>query len=163
MSKAPTPIPVPPVAPVVPPVVAPAVDTATKTDRVAPTVTAIATGITLPERTSKPGNKSIYPFEALPPGGMFGVENKTKVNLGSVITNQNRKYLVKKTDDAGNVVYKTTAINDASGAEVGRTPTTEAEMVPSRHFVAIDVDADVMAAIVGTALEGSTVIVKRDI
>lgn len=102
--------------------------------RVAPEITAAVGGIAMPE-AKRAGSATIYPFGGLEVGHAFGVKNKDKRGMSSVLSNQNRKH--KGKDEAGNAVS-------------------------TKHYTAVDVDADLRAKIKGTALEGSTVLVFRD-
>lgn len=115
--------------------------TTTAATRVAPELTAISTAVPMPEpTTSRRGSKSPYPFDALTAVGMsFGIKNKTAKNMGSIISNQNRKAMVEKKDADGNTVFKTNEMKDAEG-NVTRVPTTEPEMVATKHFFAVDCD-----------------------
>jgi hypothetical protein len=124
--------------------------------RVEPQITGVSTAVPMPTRTNKRGSKSSYPFESLAAvGASFGVKNKTAANLASIVSNQNRKSVEPKKDEAGNVIYKMAPLKDANGAIVGQTPTTEAETVQLRHFFAVDVDAK-------TDPDGASVRVFRD-
>lgn len=109
--------------------------------RVAPELTAISTAVPMPEpTTSRRGSKSPYPFDALTAVGMsFGIKNKTAKNMGSIISNQNRKAMVEKKDAEGNTVFKTNEMKDAEG-NVTHVPTSEPEMVATKHFFAVDCD-----------------------
>jgi hypothetical protein len=130
--------------------------------RVEPLLTEAFAGVEMPVKPNKRGSASIFPFETLTAVGMaFGIKNRNAKSLSSIISNANRKAMVNKTDDAGNVVYKTTEMKDANGTVVGRSPTTEPEKVDGVKYEAFDVDADLKKKIKGTPLEGSTVLVFR--
>jgi hypothetical protein len=103
--------------------------------RVAPVITPISAALTMPERASNRGSKTIYPFEQLQVGQSFGVKNKKAENMTSIISNQNRKtYPVK--DASGAIVMK--PIKDAAGAVIGQSADPETF---SKRFFAVDVDA----------------------
>lgn len=135
-----------------------------KKPRVEPVFTAVTNAIAMPERKSKRGSVSIYPFASLTAKGMsFGVKNKTAASLSSVVSNANRKAVVTRKDAAGNTVFKTTDIKDANGAVVGQTPTTEPETDVTAKYFAVDVDAAMAKTLKGTPAEGSTALVFREI
>lgn len=140
---------------------APAAAKASK-PRVAPVITGTHK-IEIPQRSTKRGSVSLYPFDTLTePGMAFGLKDRTAKNLSSIISNANRKGLVNKTDDAGNVVYKTKEITDAGGNK-SVVPTTDPEKVAGQKFSAFDVTPEYAKTIKGTPLEGSSVIVVREI
>ncbi len=125
-----------------------AVDTTTKArrgppkieDRIAPKITAIVTNIPIPEvaSQSRRGTKSAYPFDDLAVGASFGVSNKELKQVASVVSQQNRRHLVKKLDAAGNVVYKKQAVVvDGQKREID---TDQPEMVPTKRFFAAAVN-----------------------
>lgn len=130
--------------------------------RVAPEITAVVGGITMPTAPKRAGSNSPYPFDGLEIGQAFGVKNKTAKGLASIVSNQNRKHKVEKKDANGNPVFKTTEMK-ASDGTVTRIPTSEKEMVDGKTFFAVDVvsGSDVEKQIKGTALEGSSVLVFR--
>jgi hypothetical protein len=133
--------------------------------RVDPQLTSVFSGIKMPERTNKRGSTSIFPFDTLANvGDAFGIKNRDAKSLSSIISNANRKAMVNKTDAAGNVVYKTTEIKDANGVVIGQQASTEPEKVAGKRFAAFDVkgNKELTAAIKGTPLEGSTVLVFRE-
>jgi len=133
--------------------------------RIEPQLTAVVSGIAMPKRESKRGSTSIFPFDTLTNvGDAFGVKNRDAKSLSSIISNANRKGMVNKTDDAGNVIYKTIEMKNAEGVVVGRSPTTEPEKVAGKRFAAFDVakNGDLFKAIKGTELDGSTVLVFRE-
>lgn len=138
-----------------PPATPPATGAGSK-PRIEPQITAVSTAVPMPTRTNKRGSKSSYPFDSLTVvGASFGVKNKTAANLASIVSNQNRKSVEPKRDEAGNIIYKMAPLKDANGAVVGQTPTTEAETVQLRHYFAVDVDAK-------TDPDGASVRVFRD-
>lgn len=118
---------------------APVADTAAKSTT-NPAVTIAGIGaLPQPERESKRGSTSQFPFSSLTqPGMAFGVKDRTKASLSQIISNRNRKSLVDKTDQNGNIVYKTTETINADGSK-SMIPTQEAEKVPSAKFYAVDV------------------------
>ena len=103
-------------------------------------VTAIHSGITMPETSRRGGAQSPYNFDALEVGQAFGVKNKDKRGMSSAISNANRKYTTEATNPETNVTQK----------------------IVSRHFAAFDVDAAKAKELKGTPLEGSKVLVFRD-
>ena len=104
-----------------------------------PVVTGTAT-IAMPVIERRNGAESMYPFNTLEVGQAFGVKGKDKRGMGSPVSNANRKNKTEMTD-----------------------PSTGAKStVQSKHFVAVDVNADLTKQIKGTPLEGSTVLVFRD-
>jgi hypothetical protein len=136
--------------------------------RAAPVITGVASGLVMPQRQSKRGSESLFPFDSLTEIGMaFGVKDRDAKSLSSIISNANRKAREPKRDATGAVVYKTTELKDANGSVVGTTPTTEPEMVATKHFFAVDVtreyrEANKDAFAKGGAFEGATVLVFRD-
>lgn len=99
---------------------------------------ALPAGFTLPE--PKRGGAATYPVDSLEVGGAFGVKNKTKRDMATIVMRANKKYRTEGVD-----------------------PTTRKTKVISteREFYAVDVDADTAASLVGTPFEGSTVLVVR--
>lgn len=121
-------------------------DTATVADapkptkeRVAPEVTSIAT-IDMPKPVRGGGTASAYAFDKLEVGQAFGVKNKGKREIASAVTNANRKYRNEMKNEAGEVL----------------------STVQERHFFSHEVDTEYAKTLVGTPLEGSTVLVFRD-
>lgn len=126
--------------------------------KAAPAVTAVrpAAEIKLPERKSRRGSTSVFPFDALTEIGMsFGVKDRTAASLSSVVSNANRKNQVNKTDDNGAIVYKTKTVKDAAGVETVM-PTQDPVKVAAKRFYAIDVDAK-------TDPDGASVRVVREL
>lgn len=117
-----------------------------------------------PERKSKRGSTSQFPFASLTAIGMaFGVKDRDAKSLSQIISNQNRRHLVDKTDQNGNTVYKTTETIGADGTKTV-VPTQEAEKTHSRKFYAFDVTKEYAEAhLKGTDLEGSSVLVFREV
>jgi hypothetical protein len=139
---------------------------AAKVERVDPELA--GTGkLALPERKSKRGSESKYPFASLTEIGMaFGVKNKTAAQLSSIVSNANRKALIAKTDANGGTVYKTKEVTDAAGNKTV-VPTTEPEMIATAHFFAFDITDDYRTAnkaafAKGGPFEGAAVLVFRD-
>lgn len=117
-----------------------------------------------PERTNRRGNGSAFPFASLVAVGQcFGVKNRTAKSLSQIISTQNRKNTTDKRDENGNVVYKTKKVKSAEGVETVM-PSNEPEKVPTKHFYAFDVTKEYAEQhLKGTDLEGSSVLVFRDI
>jgi hypothetical protein len=139
---------------------------AEKPARIDPILTGTAK-IALPERKSKRGSESKYPFAALTEAGMaFGVKNKTAAQLSSIVSNANRKALQPKLNADGTQIFKTKEIKAADGT-VTNVPTQEAEMEATAHYFAFDVTDEYRAANTpafakGGEFEGSSVLVFRD-
>ena len=132
------------------------------TPRVEPVLTG-AFKIDMPERQSKRGSESKYPFDTLTEiGQAFGVKNKTASQLSSIVSNANRKALVEVKDAAGNTLYETKELTGADGTKTVVPDTSKPKTEATKHFFAHDVDAAMKAKIKGTPLEGSTVLVFRD-
>lgn len=108
-------------------------------ERIAPQITGVDTDVPMPA-TSRAGSKSAYPFDQLTAVGMsFHVANKTAKQMSSIVSNQNRKGEVDKTDAAGNVIRKQgEPIKDANGAVVGHAQ-GEPERVRTVEYFAQDV------------------------
>lgn len=131
--------------------------------RVEPVLTAVATGIAMPERASKRGSVSLYPFDTLATvGAAFGVKNKTAAQLSSIVSNANRKAMTPELDAAGNKVYNTKEITGADGTKTTVPDTANPKMVATKHFFAHDVTPDYAKTLKGTPLEDSSVVVFRD-
>jgi hypothetical protein len=110
-------------------------------ERVAPQFAAIGTAVPLPAKKTNRGSVSIYPFGDLTAVGMsIPVLNKTAKQLASIVSNANRKAKVKKTDAAGNVVYKTKELVDPATNAKTTVATNEPEMVQSAHYIVADCD-----------------------
>lgn len=111
-----------------------------KAARVAPEITP-AKMVTLPPRKAPRGSKSAYPFDTLTEVGMsFGVKNKTRNNMNSIVHNANKAHLTDKLDDTGAKVFKTTKSVDPTTNVTTMVPTTETEKVATKRFYAVDVD-----------------------
>lgn len=108
--------------------------------RIEPELTGVSNKVEMPERVSKRGSKSKYPFDALTEKGMsFGIKNKTAANMGSVVSGQNRKHKELVTDADGNPVFETQELKGADGS-VTEVPTDKQKVEIQRHFFAMDVD-----------------------
>ena len=139
--------------------------TKTATPRVEPVLTGATAAIPMPSRKVARGSKTLYPFDTLTAVGMsFGVKNRTAKQLSSVLSNANRKAMVNKVDASGVPVFKTKELTGADGT-VSVVPTTEPEKVAGAHYFAVDVVGGKIGdtPIKGTALEGSTAVVFRDL
>ena len=145
MAKAPAVAPKAPEAPAVAPkapeapAVAPAAANTETTKRITPELTTITSNVEMPKKVNKRGSKSLYPFEKLEVGQSFGVTNKTADGMASIISNQNRKHRVEKTDDQGNTVFETKDLKGADGT-VTQVPTDKPVMIVNKHFFASDCD-----------------------
>lgn len=136
MAKAPAVAPKAPEAPAVAPA-APAAAKTETTKRIAPELTTITSNVEMPKKVNKRGSKSLYPFEKLEVGQSFGVTNKTAAGMASIISNQNRKHRVEKTDDQGNTVFETKDLKGSDGT-VTQVPTDKPVMIVNKHFFASD-------------------------
>lgn len=115
--------------------------------RVAPSITDVVT-IALPERSTRRGSATVYPFDKLTTvGTMFGISDRDKKSVQSVVSNQNRKYKTQARDADGTIILN------------GDKP----KMVYTTHYEVIEVDAATAEAIKDTPLAGSKVLVRRDI
>lgn len=138
--------------------------TAPKAPRVEPVIAgAGGVKIEMPERRSNRGSVSLYPFDSLAVGTAFGVKNKKAADMSSIISNQNRKHLVPKKDEAGNAMFETKTLAGSDGSVTNVPDTTKPITEPSKRFYAVDVNPDLKAKIKGTELEGSSVLVFREI
>lgn len=127
-----------------------------KSDLPAAEITAVSTAVQMPVKVSNRGSTSQYPFAALTAVGMsFGVKNRTRKNMTSIVSNANRKApQVPKLDANNNPVFKTQEVKDAAG-NVTKIPTQEPETVGAVHYVAVEVDPK-------TDPDGASVRVFRD-
>jgi hypothetical protein len=117
---------------------APAETVKARRDNEAAQIGAVSKAVPMPASTPR-GTKSRYPFDDLTEVGMsIPVLNKTAAQLRTLVSQANSKNKVKKTDAAGNVIFKTTEVRDAEGNVTGRTPTSEPEMVAGKVFFASD-------------------------
>lgn len=115
--------------------------------RVAPSITDVVT-IALPERSTRRGSATVYPFDKLTTvGAMFGITDRDKKSVQSVVSNQNRKYKTQARDADGTIILN------------GDKP----KMVYTTHYEVIEVDAATAEAIKDSPLAGSKVLVRRDI
>lgn len=106
---------------------------ATAPKRIAPMIGDItsAGAIPMPQKVATRGSKTEYPFDKLTAVGMsFPVMNKTAEQLASIVSNQNRKSGPIVRNENGSVKYKTVAMTDASGVEIGRTVMKNAKGKP---------------------------------
>jgi hypothetical protein len=114
------------------PAAAPTPDTAKL--KSAPVVTAISAAVPMPEQKSaRRGTASVFPFDQLEVNQSFGVKDRDKASLSSVVSAQNRKHV---TETPGAPVD----LKDVNGAVVGQTPGDTVKTV-TKHFFAVDVDA----------------------
>lgn len=147
---------------------APAPEPATATtdtkDRVAPELTGIGS-IALPERKRvSAGSKTIYPFDSLTAvGQFFGVKNKDKRGMTSVVSNQNKKFKVPMTDAEGKTVYNMVTLTAADGTKSEVPDANNPKMTFTKKFEVREVDAAVAEAIKGSEFEGSKVLIVRTI
>jgi len=138
-----------------------------KAERVAPALTSAAK-IAMPERKSKRGSETLYPFDSLTEVGMaFGVKNKTAANLTSIVSNANRKAKVNETDGAGNTVYHTKKATDQSGNPIDVPDTSKPKQIETKKFFAFDVTAEYKKANADAfkkdgPFEGATALVFRE-
>lgn len=120
---------------------------AAPTGRTKPTITSVV-NIALPERKTARGSATVYPFNSLTEvGQMFGITDRDKKSVQSVVSNQNRKYKTPAKNDDGTVIMN------------GEKP----RMTYTTHYEVIEVDAGIAEAIKDTPLAGSKVLVRRDI
>lgn len=121
---------------------------AAPTGRTKPTITSVV-NITLPERKTARGSATVYPFNSLTEiGQMFGITDRDKKSVQSVVSNQNRKYKTQAKNEDGTVI-----LNDQG----------KPRMTYTTHYEVIEVDAGIAEAIKDTPLAGSKVLVRRDI
>lgn len=128
---------------------------------VAPELTDVVS-IDLPEtairRAGRAGGSS-YPFDSLEVGQAFGVKNKDKRSMSSIVSNQNKKFRVQSKDANGNLVYGTKKLAD--GTEVPDTSKPKWGE-PTKKFETVEVTPAVAEAIKGVdALAGAKVLVRR--
>lgn len=110
-------------------------------ERIAPVITALAADVPVPAIAVKQrrGIKSQYPFADLEIGQSFGVTNKSYKQIMSVVSAVNRKHLVEKRDENGNVMTIALKARDANGKLV-ETAGRKSIMVPSKRFVCAEVN-----------------------
>lgn len=95
--------------------------------------------IAIPDRPVRRGNPSLYPFDTLTEAGMaFGVKDKTAKQLGSIVSNANKKYRRKAMVD---------------GAET---------VIEDRKFFAFEPTAEQAKEYKGTKLEGAKTVIIRE-
>lgn len=107
--------------------------------RVAPEITKVSAAVEMPKTTSNRGSTSQYPFDDLEQGQSFGVLNKTKKDMASIVSNQNKKNKAKKLDENGNVVFTTKIVTGADGTKT-EVPTDKPEMISEKFFFVVDTD-----------------------
>lgn len=94
--------------------------------RVAVQIGNISNAVTIPTNIRAGGstNKSPYGFDKLEVGQSIPVLNKTKENLSSIVSNQNRRKenQRQKTNADGSLAFVQNEVKDASGTVVGHTP-----------------------------------------
>lgn len=130
--------------------------------RVDPQLTGAAK-LAIPERVSKRGSESKYPFASLTEIGMaFGVKNKKASQLSSIVSNANRKNVVAVKDEAGNAVFNTKTVKDAAGNDIQVPDAASPKTEIKAHFIAYDVTPELAKSLKGTPLEGASAIVQRD-
>jgi hypothetical protein len=137
----------------------------TSNARVAPELTEVLS-IALPEtpKSTNRGSVSAYPFDSLTEvGQFFGVKNKDKRGMSSIVSNQNKKFKVNVTDDKGNIVYATKTVTDANGAKIELPDTSKPQTTFTKKFEVIEVTDAIAAALKGTAAEGSKSLVRRTV
>jgi len=143
----------------------PPTDTAAKpkADRVAPQMTSTFK-VDLPKPVSRRGSESIYPFATLTEVGMaFGVKNKDKNSLSSIVSNANKKARIPVNDANGNPTFETKDLTAQDGS-VTRVPDTSKPITTATaHYYAVDVDKALAAKIKGSPLEGSKALIVRDL
>lgn len=107
--------------------------------RINPVLTGISDAVPIPVAKNNRGSKGAYPFDALSIGQSFGVGNRNAKQMASIVSNANKRFLVDKTDENGQVVYKTTKATDGNGGFIN-VPTKETEKVATRRFIVLNVD-----------------------
>jgi hypothetical protein len=126
-----------------------------KSNLPAPEITTVSSAVTMPVKVSNRGSATAYPFAALTTVGMsFGIKNRSRKNMTSIVSNANRKALVPANNADGSPKFKTKELTGGDGTKTV-VPTDEREMVASAHYVAVDVDAK-------TDPDGASVRVFRD-
>lgn len=91
----------------------------TKIARVIPVFGSVSSSVPMPERNTRRGSRTIYPFDSLTKvGDSFPVMNKTAAQIASVISAHNRKHATETFDPA----------------------TQEKSKKVAKHFFAHDVD-----------------------
>lgn len=134
-------------------------------ERVAPETTGVV-NVALPEpvRRGGRGTPSLYPFDSLTEVGQsFGVKNKDKRAMSSVISNQNKKHRVQATDDGGQPLYKTNSMKAPDGSVTEVPDTSKPIYSHTKKFEAREVTPEIAKLLKGTPAEGSKVLVVRTI
>lgn len=122
---------------------------------IAPEITAVSSAVPMPPRpTAGRAQKSIYPFDLLEVGGSFGVKNKTAEQLGSVVSNQNKRARVPQRDTLGNIVYEMTDATGPTGESM-KVPTANPVLIDGKTYFVVNVDP-------ATDPDGATARVFRD-
>lgn len=135
--------------------------------RVEPITTAAAT-MALPERASKRGSETKYPFASLTAVGMaFGVKNKNAANLSSIVSNQNRKMVKPVLGEDGKPTYGTKELTAEDGTKSTVPDTSKPITATEAHYFAFDVTPEYRAANKAAfakdgPFEGVQVLVFRD-
>lgn len=132
-------------------------------ERVAPDLTGVVS-VKLPEpvRRGGRGTPSLYPFDTLTEVGQsFGVKNKDKRAMSSVISNQNKKHRVQATDNGGQPMFKMNSARDADGNVTEVPDTSKPIYTYTKRFEAREVTPEIAKLIKGTPAEGSKVLVVR--
>jgi hypothetical protein len=131
-------------------------------ERTAPELTEVL-NLALPERAPRrAGSVSVYPFDSLTEVGQwFGVKNKDKRAMSSVISNQNKKYRVQAKDENGQPMFKMNAMKGPDGSVTEVADTSKPIYTHTKKFEAREVDAETAKVLKGTKAEGSKVLVVR--
>jgi hypothetical protein len=133
--------------------------------KTAPEITGVANiALPEPERKGGRGTPSPYPFDSLTEVGMFfGVKNKDKRAMSSIVSNQNKKHRTQATDENGMLRFKTNSVKAPDGT-VSEVPDIAKPIYDhSRKFEAREVTAEIAKLLKGTPAEGSKVVVVRTI
>jgi hypothetical protein len=137
---------------------------ATAKDREAPVLSGVLS-IALPERKrTSTGSKTQYPFDSLTAvGQFFGVKNKEKRGMTSVVSSQNKKHKVQATDADGKPLFNMSVLTDAQGNKTEVPNANDPKMTFSKKFEVREVTPEIAEAIKGTDAEGSKVLIVRTI
>lgn len=89
-------------------------------------------------------NRSMYPFDKLEVGQSFGVSDKERDQLSSIVSNQNRAKgnQRKVVGPDGNPIPITVESKDANGNVIGTLPTGEFQMERIKEFSLVEADKD---------------------
>lgn len=111
--------------------------------KVKPEIIGINTGLslTMPTPTSKRGSTSEYPFGALAVGQSFGVKNKKASELQGIVSNQNRKPGVQKTNPDGTPMFKMAEVIENGEKVMKSTGEPIYDDASKKHFFVVDCDA----------------------